>query len=254
MNRTLTNGVIELDPITILPPSETDSGMEPFAGQAEFQMGDVAAEAEPIHLRSVPAFLLDRTEVPIERIRKLDPGYAEKFKAEKDLYALTDVTFNKALELAESLGKRLPEEAEYEYAATNGGQTQYPWGEQPIDPPGWPIDPAGRPQFDRCRDHTSVAGLYSNVLEWTISPLRSYPASTTAITMRAADSDRKIVRGAPVSVLLEQADNPEEWARGPRQRFGMNASATHERLGFRCARSAKPRIREADFGRPVWKD
>ena len=88
-------------------------------------------------------------------------------------------SFGSAVGKAEELGKRLPTEAEYEYLATNGGTTKYPWGDDwpaaaatiVADDQGDAFGPVGTPEFDKVAKYPTVAGLCSNKAEWVMPQL-----------------------------------------------------------------------------------
>lgn len=144
-----------------------------------FQMGSEDAKLlAPRHLRKVAAFYLDTTEVTVGAYRKGEaalPGEMAKLKVTDD-HAIASVSFDAATAYAESIGKRLPEEAEYEIAATNGGTSQYPWGNTPPKA-DWQFGPVGQPDWDCTPTKPPVFGLYSNVAEWTASWIYPYPNS-----------------------------------------------------------------------------
>src|SRR5262249_41951894 len=138
------------------------------------QWGPVFA---PRHQRSVASFYLDKTEVTVEKYRealKAIPKELRKLSPEGD-EAVRFVTFDEAAHCAEELGKRLPDEVEYEYAATNGGKNRFPWGEELSKITSWAFGRVGFPAYDRALGNPAVCGLYSNVAEWTNSPNAPYP-------------------------------------------------------------------------------
>ena len=188
-------------PVASVKPSPASSpGVKPEMVRIEggtFMMGrnDGANAEQPAHSVQVKSFMMDKTEVT-------NAEYAQ-FVAEKGHRAPENWAGNKplpeelnkpvvfvSLEDARAFAKwrserdsvqyRLPTEAEWEYAARNGGDaTVYPWGnnwigkraaveESAISPVGSVTDGANK---------WGVQDLIGNVWEWTDTQLKWYPGS-----------------------------------------------------------------------------
>ena len=124
-----------------------------------------------------------------------------------------------------------------------------PWGDDLERISEWSFGPVGQPEFDRVNSEPPVAGLFSNVAEWTSSWAAFYPSRR----LPGEDApkwvvDERIVRGGPPSVV-ERGFDPREEVIGPQRRFPMLRRSSKPGVGFRCARSAKPRRRPEDFGK-----
>jgi formylglycine-generating enzyme required for sulfatase activity len=165
------------------------------------------------------------------------------------------VTFDEAVNCAEQLGKRLPDEVEYEFAATNGGKNRFPWGDDFERILSWPFGPVGMPEYDRTIVEPTVAGLYSNVAEWTTSWHVPYPVQVVhqlQVVQQSPDLKleflkHRIVRGGPSCVINGDADpqgrdRDQIW--DARDRTGIARDQALAGLGFRCARSFTPRFRK----------
>src|SRR5206468_3757283 len=130
------------------------------------------------HRRRVPAFYLDPTEVTVRDYCRVTQGfrYPEGAPMPPD-HPVTFVSWLDAVSYAEEVGKRLPDEAEYDLAATAGGRRRFPWGDTSPPAGGWEVGPVGTPAYDRLRldGQPAVLGLFSNAAEWTGSWFAPYP-------------------------------------------------------------------------------
>jgi len=200
--------------------------------------------------RGISTFYLDRTEVTVKQwVASGGRLLPETYKTPpSDDEAIRFVSYDQALHYAERMGKRLPTEAEFKYAATNGGTTRFPWGDdpKPIDPMSWKIGRVGIAEFDRTPTTIPILGLYSNVVEWTSNHMSTFGASPTnraGLTpfTTAELHASKLIQGGPISIALDRPDSrrPE---RGIDTKDCLQAVGRYPGVGFRCARSARPRF------------
>jgi len=240
---------------------------------ATFRVGNATiATSAPTHLATVQAFYLDLTEVSVEAYRScVDAGICSPTGSDIQsigelcnywVWANVEHPINcvSALDAAKycaHLGKRLPTEEEWEYAALGGGTRSYPWGEKlpdatrvnmgPGASPAWGYDgfditaPVGH--YPAGATPEGIRDLSGNVWEWTSSRFCSYdnqPCNSCAEIEGCANAcnrcatDYRVVRGgsgydpatrAVVDFTLYQ--------RGNNHVTGANGYT-----GFRCARSA----------------
>lgn len=251
------DGSVELDSIRIIPNVETQTSMTFFSG-GKLVLNDEFFRDKRTFVRQVDPFYLDTTEVTVGAYKKTWGGIPHQmqdafpqFPPDFDDYAVRFVTFDMALGYAESVGKRLPNQFEYEYAATKGGTQRFPWGneEKPIMP--WNLGPVKQPDYDRTDTDPPVYGLYSNVAEWTDSMNWSYdPAWHPSVHKYRADylsrlSGSRVIRGAPSFIILDrpsQKGDERTLKLGPRWHQGAKCESIFANVGFRCARSARPRF------------
>ncbi len=143
------------------------------------------------------------------------------------------ISWEQAEAYAHWAGKRLPTEAEWEFAATGGGQRRFPWGNE-WDPKrtNWneggdldgynglaPVDafPEGMSPF-------GVFNLSGNVWEWVQDNFRAYPPDPAGVTTDV----RKVLRGGAWDTGLPSMLRARyRECRWPRHR--------HDAFGFRCA-------------------
>ena len=160
--------------------------------RGSFEMGDSQNEPEdwfersrPVHTVQLDAFYMDVHEVTVGQFREFvdQSGYdydlwneVAKYSPGDD-YPMVHPTWNDAVAYAEWAGKRLPTEAEWEYAARGGliGK-RYPWGNDVGEAREYAnyLGTGGKDQWDRSTAPVGsfVAngyGLYDmagNVSEW----------------------------------------------------------------------------------------
>jgi len=243
----LPNKVILLRDIS-LPLAAVTKGMVALPGSDDFLMGYKASPELPIHHRRIPPFFLDAHEVTVGDYSR-STQFALDARAPSTTAAgaaVTNVNFDQAAAWAEHAGKRLPTEAMYEYAATNGGVEPFPWGSDP-PPSDWKFGASNVAPHDRSNLRPPLVGLYSNVAEWTSTWLQFYPrAKAEGAAIPLDPREYRVVRGAPASVI-EGIVDPSDWAPGPRSRTILPRSQGKNTLGFRCARSVRPHLTAADF-------
>ena len=147
-------------------------------------------------------------------------------------YPVTYVSWLAARAYCQWAEKRLPTEAEWEYAARAGTSTAYWWGDT-FDESRANEDRNASGPVGKAR-HTNAWGLADitgNVWEWTSSAYQPYP-------YRADDGREDPNKGGDVPRVLRGGS----WVDAPRilrsaNRLSFDPRGADVNIGFRCARS-----------------
>lgn len=256
----------------IMIPEETvTDGMVHVPGSPHFLLGTTPEGAKFYDLlsgyESVPAFWVDKREVTWkemeDRLKRMpDSWNLEDERLPDDFPAM--VWWEDATAHVEATGKRLMTEVEYEFVASNGGQTLFPWGTDPEQVVPWTIHSVTEAGADQTSNPPGITGLFSNAGEWTSSFPRPLsidqgPGNPPLLTSVVPWGDARglfVVRGLPSNstdswALLDaenarRATDAREWKlRGARGRtFAIFNQVRH---GFRGARSDRPRLTVEDL-------
>jgi eukaryotic-like serine/threonine-protein kinase len=200
----------------------------------------------PAHKQTMEAFFIDVHEVTVGEYYdfmkaqnyRAPESWTEAWKGgnftenERNL-PVTGISWFDARQFAASLGKRLPTEKEWEYAARGTDNRLYPWGDE-YDPilanlretnKGKPM-PVGR--YPGGASPFGVMDMAGNVIEWTESDSFRYPGSTVS---EADLKPGKIIRGGSFRASKVQAMVTT--------RFVLPTNEARPDLGFRCAKDAR---------------
>jgi eukaryotic-like serine/threonine-protein kinase len=208
----------------------------------EFEMGrDDGNEYErPAHTVRVEPFLIDKFEVTnelyYEFVRQMNrqapkhwidglysPGEAN--------YPVVNINWFEARDYCEWMGKRLPSEEEWEFAARGRENRLYPYGDE------W------KPQFSNAKEdgfnQPRAVGSYpagaspfgaldmaGNVAEWTATDYRPYSQSSAR-----RDDGNKVIRGGSFNAPAKEQTATDRFFDYPQRAYNY--------IGFRCAKSVK---------------
>lgn len=236
--------ILRQAPASALPEEAAPSAVSVPPGMVsipggEFQMGrdDGNVYERPAHKIQVKPFYIDHYEVTndeyakfVRLTRRNPPAHWREGQYENGEARLpvVNVTWYEARAFCEWAGKRLPVEAEWEYAARGRDNRLYPYGNE------W------KPRFSNARetgldkpqavgsypegDSTfGVADLAGNVAEWTETEFLPYPGSQAR-----RDDGHRIIRGGGFRVPAREQTATE--------RFFDRPSASYDFVGFRCAK------------------
>ncbi len=149
----------------------TPPGMA-FVVGGTFQMGSNSgsSDEQPVHTVTVSSFYMDKTEVTQAEYRKVMGKNPSSFRGCDDC-PVEMVKWHDANEYAKKVGKRLPTEAEWEYAARGGNKSKgYKYsGSNDLNAVGWYDNNSDRKSHPVAQKQPNELGLYDmsgNVWEW----------------------------------------------------------------------------------------
>lgn len=210
--------------------------------------GDKAAT--PIHEVGVKSFEISATPVTVEQYAECvikgrcgKPGAGDQCNWEKEgrqRHPINCVNWEDANDFAKFKGARLPSEAEWEYAATSGGQDQkYPWGND--TPACDKVVMAGcggngtMPVCSKSAGNTKqgLCDMAGNVWQWA--------ADAWHDSYAGAPVDGRAWEGAGALRVLRGGTFSSAEARQLRadNRDPLDTSVRYDRVGFRIARSRR---------------
>lgn len=241
---TIKEGRIVLPAVTI-PDASVVDGMAYVPEHDDFVAGP---HGELLCYRHVPAFFIDPTETTNGQRPPSDAEWAPDDGAASDSLsrdnAITNIRYDVAVWHAERLGKRLPDETEYECAATCRW-TQDVHG-QPVP---WPLgsvrsDPLDRTDLD---PRQPIFGLCSNAVEWTTSgKFNRFNRDRLKLEQPSLISETKVTRGGR-DLTIDGKPTVDPDAGNSRLRGVRLRHEGKPGIGYRCYRSAEPRLEIKDF-------
>lgn len=255
INAQIINAPVSPQPTASTSPARTPvapDGMIRFSA-GSFTMGrDDGTELErPAHHATIEnAFYLDIREVSCKEYENFLTGNPKipppsgvgwrgrRCPAGQERLPVSGVDWHGARAYAVSVGKRLPTEKEWEYAAREGRNVLYPWGSE------WRPDAASvaRSQrrldpVDSHREGATPAGLLNmvgNVWEWTDSDITAYGGGP--LPKRLANdvlvSRGKVIRGGAWN------SDPQTATTTYRVGYPPRGAGDYVNTGFRCAMDA----------------
>jgi serine/threonine-protein kinase len=194
----LTRGHVEspkteaVKPASVKPSVRTKPDLLAIPG-GKFMMGrDNGGNPEsPAHAVEVQPFSMDRTEVTnteyaefiADTGQQAPPGWSgNQPPSGQENWPVSNVSFDDAKAFAEWRSKRdgvayrLPTEQEWEFAARNGGEFLYPWGNSFQQGDANLGTRVGKPvgSYPNGRNQWGVDDLIGNLWEWTATPIELY--------------------------------------------------------------------------------
>lgn len=231
-----------VQPMRASEKNASTEGMVFFEG-GSFVMGnnDVREEAPAAEV-SVRAFWMDPYPVTVAQYRAyLEATGAPEPKFWRDPQCnganqpVVGVTFAQACAYAEWAGKKLPTEAEWEFAARGREDRKYPWGNFPPDNTLCNYkDYLGMPSIVTMHeDGRTPEGLFDmsgNVMEWTLDAFVPYQVQRSDVEA-CANAPRRTLRGGGWNSPAEEITTTA--------RRGLFPEAQLSTVGFRCVLPAE---------------
>ena len=172
-----------------------------FVQGGTFQMGSNSGDddEQPIHTVTVSSFYMDKTEVTQAEYRKVMGKNPSHFSGCDDC-PVESVSWHDANAYAKKVGKRLPTEAEWEYAARGGNKSKgYTYsGSNDLDAVGWYDNNSGSKSHPVAQKQPNELGLYDmsgNVWEWCWDWYGDYSSSSQTDPQGSNSGEYRVLRG-----------------------------------------------------------
>ena len=201
------------------------------------------SDQQPVHTETVGAFFMDEFEVTVDQYAAcVSAGkctaaggssvseYCNAGVVGRGNHSINCVDWNQAVAYCTSVGKRLPTEVEWEYAARGTDGREYPWGNAaPASQLCWRKNNTNRSSTCAVGSYPSdkspfgVQDMAGNVTEWTSSLYTSNYSSAPTGTAR-------VLRGGNWhDYASSNVRSANRYIDGPSNQY-------YSVLGFRCAR------------------
>lgn len=224
------NGTIILPSIQVIPTASVSNKMSFHAGGILSPTAAIGAFARRTY--EVSPFLMDQTEVSLADFKAVFPSF--QGGQESLSGAIVGISFDHALAYAEAVGKQLPTAWQLLWAATNGQQTKYPWGDT-VDTMNWPERYREGTFIDENRSAPPIRGLFSGPLEWADTPPPPLPGKFPH--QEPLRLQNRAVFGGPLTFEREDIASTTLNPNLDPMQFGFKSNSDyHKRLGFRCVR------------------
>ncbi len=217
------------------------------------------SDETPKHMVHLDSFYIDAYEVTNEQFKKFVEATDYKAEGEWEKYAtpermnhpVVNVTWNDANAFAKWMGKRLPTEAEWEYAAKGGTNFKWFWWGNKPDPAKANYRSQGESFFAGVwrllglrKIGTKAVGSYKpngfglydmigNVSEWCQDIYKPYPGNKSK--NENFNKGLRVVRGgeweSPNAVFIRIPN-----------RHGVNPKSFSYHRGFRCVKSVSKKL------------
>ncbi|MZH47082.1 MAG: formylglycine-generating enzyme family protein [Nitrospinae bacterium] len=198
-----------------------------------YEDDDDNSREKPAHKVCLDEFYLDRYEVTQSKWDAVMDFNRSVFH--KPNQPITHIDWHEARKYCQKTGKRLPTEAEWEYAARAGSNTRFPWGDDVDDDFLWYASNSSREPSEIGKKKPNSWGLYDmvgGVWEWVEDwfSLDYYSKSPTKNPKGPNRQSFRVIRGN--SWMSE-----EQHLRVTSRHRGMSDPTDSYWVGVRCAMS-----------------
>ena len=198
-----------------------------------YEDDDDSTREKPAHNVCLDEFYLDQFEVTQSKWDAVMNFNRSVFHNPEQ--PITHIKWKEASKYCKKIGRRLPSEAEWEYAARAGSQTRFPWGNEIDDDYLWyagnsPREPAnvGQKKPNAWGLYDMVGGVWEWVEDWF--SLHYYQSSPLKNPKGPARTSFRAIRGN--SWMSE-----DQHVRVTARHGGMSDSTLSYWVGVRCALS-----------------
>lgn len=191
---------------------------------------------KPVHNVCLSAYNIDVHEVTqgeYSQVMGNNPSYYSNCGSN---CPVEQVDWNQAQDYCQKLGKRLPTEAEWEYAARGGATSRvYKYsGSNNPDDVAWYYTNSGSQTHAVCTKQKNEIGLCDmsgNVWEWTADWYGNYQSGSQQNPKGASSGSIRVLRGGSLHY----------WPQGllSSVRNGYLPHFSHDGLGFRCVQASR---------------
>ncbi len=193
--------------------------------------GDGELDEKPVHRVCLDDFKIDKYEVTQSQFKQVMGNNPSRFSTCGDC-PVEQVTWLEAMEYCEKGDKRLPTEAEWEYAARSGGKSEKYSGGADIDSVAWYRNNSDGKTHPVGRKHANGLGLYDmsgNVWEWVSDRYDKgyYKRSPESNPKGPSKDERRTLRGGSWYFKPEYVRASD--------RYGFKPDVRGLFSGFRCS-------------------
>ena len=204
----------------------------------EYEMGRKNDRERPVHKVCIDPFYLDKYEVrqkDFSRVMGVNRSWYQQ-----DDFPVEHAQYKEDKSYCHRVGKRLPTEAEWEYAARAGSNTDYPGGTQIDGEHTWSQDnsfrkphPVGSKKPNKFGVHDMLGSVWEWVNDWYSD---HYYENSPVNNPKGPQSNQswKVIRGG------SWIDGEDQIRVTVRYR-GDSDGTVHFLIGFRCARDLNPK-------------